>query len=148
VSAASLAVHCLELLGPPTGPVAVVASRTPRLAAALAARVTPSRDGDRPAAAIVAFLGAVAAPTERQRVLHALRTRLPAGAPLVLIDHNQPRALARRVLGWLVLAAAGLGPARARYPGARELRALGFTIDRLRLACGERVQLVLARRAA
>ncbi len=148
MSAARLAADCLALLGRPTGPIAVVASRTPRLAAALAARVTPPRDGERPAAAIVTFLGTAGAPAERQQILHALRTRLPADAPLVLIDHNQPRALARRVLGWLVLAAAGLGPARARYPGARELRALGFTIDRLRLACGERVQLVLARRAA
>jgi hypothetical protein len=40
----------------------------------------------------------------------------------------------------------GLRPSRARYPAARELAALGFAVERLRLACGERVQLVVARR--
>jgi hypothetical protein len=34
----------------------------------------------------------------------------------------------------------------ARCPAARELAALGFAIERLRLAAGERVQLVAARR--
>jgi len=64
----------------------------------------------------------------------------------VLVDHNQPRVLWRRGLGILALAAARCAPSRARYPAARELAALGFAVERLRLACGERVQLVLFRR--
>jgi len=69
-----------------------------------------------------------------------------ASAPVVLLDHGQPRALWRRVVGAAVLALRGLGPARARYPAARELAALGFAVERMCLACGERVQIVLARR--
>jgi len=76
----------------------------------------------------------------------ALAARLASGAPVVVVDHNQPRTLARRAIGVLALAARGLSPKRARYPVAREVNAHGFTIERLRLADGERVQLVLARR--
>jgi hypothetical protein len=64
----------------------------------------------------------------------------------VLVDHNQPRRLWRRLIGIATLAASGFAPARARYPAARELAVLGFLIERLRLACGERVQIVAARR--
>jgi len=143
VSTARLAAQCLALLGPPAGAVAVVAPRAPRLAAALAAR-TPGPDVA-PTAAIVAFLGAVADPVERQALLARLHAQLAPGTPLVLVDHNQPRRWWRRVLALPALAAAGLAPARARYPAARELLALGFKVERLRLACGERVQLVVAR---
>ena len=143
---ARLAAHVLALLGPVAGPVAVVAPRAGRLAAALAAATALESDGARPAAAIVSFLGAPAHPADRQAALRALARRLPAGAPLVLVDHNQPRVLWRRGLGILALAAARCAPSRARYPAARELAALGFAVERLRLACGERVQLVLARR--
>jgi len=136
VSGARLAAHAVRLLGPVEGPVAVAAPR--RLAAA--------RDGEVPAAAVVAFLGSPPRPAERQALLAALRNRLPAGAPLVLLDHSQPRALWRRAVGILVLAARGLAPSRARYPAARELAAIGFAVERLRLACGERVQMVVARR--
>jgi hypothetical protein len=52
----------------------------------------------------------------------------------------------RRLAAHAALAARGLGTARARCPAARELAALGFAIERLRLAAGERVQLVAARR--
>ena len=146
MSAARLAARCLAVLGPVAGPVAVVVPRAPRLRAALATRLPVARDGDGPRAAVVAFLGAPAEPAERRGVLDGLHQSLPANAPLLLVDHNQPRTLLRRTLGWLALATAGLGPSRARYPSARELAARGFTVDRLRLACGERVQLVLARR--
>ena len=143
---ARLAARALALLGPVTGPVAVVAPPAGRLAAALAAATAIASDGALPAAGIVSFLGAPAHPADRQAALRALARRLPAGAPLVLVDHNQPRVLWRRGLGIVALAAARLAPSRARYPAARELAALGFTVERLRLACGERVQLVLARR--
>jgi hypothetical protein len=68
------------------------------------------------------------------------------GGALVVVDHNQPRACWRRVVGTALLAARGIPPARARHPVAREVAAHGFAVERLRLAAGERVQLVLARR--
>jgi len=136
--------HAVQLLGPVGGPVAVAAPR--RLRAELVSRVVAAGDGDAPAAAVVAFLGSRPDVASRQAVLAALRDRLPASAPLVLVDHGQPRALWRRAVGVVLLALHGLGPARARYPAARELAVLGFAVERLCLACGERVQLVLARR--
>jgi len=144
VRPARLAAHALDLLGPVAGPVAVVSPASPALAAALAHRVPVA--GAEPTAAVLVFLGAPAHPADRQRTIRELRARLPATASLVLVDHNQPRAWWRRALALLPLATQGLGPARARYPAARELAALGFSIQRLRLACGERIQLVLARR--
>jgi hypothetical protein len=146
VSAARLAARAVALLGAPAGPVAIAAPRAARLAAALTLRVALATGSDVPEAAVVALVGTPAAPAARQALLAGLRARLPAGAPLVLIDHNQPRRAWRRALGALRLALGGLSAARARYPAARELAALGFTVDRLRFACGERVQLVLARR--
>ena len=144
MSGARLAAHAVRLLGPVAGPVAIAAP--PRLGAHLGAQLAAAGDGDVPAAAVVAFLGSRPRPAARQALLAALRNRLPPGAPLVLLDHSQPRALWRRTVGALVLAVRGLGPSRARYPAARELAALGFAVERLRLACGERVQLVVARR--
>ena len=144
--AARLAADCSALLGPLSGPILLACPGAPRLAAALAARLAVAGDGESPRAAIVAFLGLAARPAERQQVLRATQTALPPGAPLLLVDHNQPRAPWRRVVAAVRLVVAGLGPARARYPAARELAALGLAVERLRLACGERVQLVEARR--
>ena len=146
MSAARLAARCIELLGPITGPVAVVAPRAASLRAALAARLAVASGTAAPAAAVVAFLGAPARPADRQRTLRDLQVRLAGDAPLVLVDHNQPRALWRRALATLALVGTGLGAARGRYPAARELAALGFRVERLALGIGERVQLVLARR--
>jgi hypothetical protein len=144
--AGGLPARCLELLGPFDGALAVAAPRAPRMASALALRAVPS--GGAAGAAIVIFLGTRGDSRERRAVLAELGRRLSIGAPLVLVDHNQPRAWWRRALGVVRLAVAGLGPARARYPAARELAAAGFRVERLRLACGERVQLVAARRRA
>jgi hypothetical protein len=146
VNAARLAARALELLGSPEGPIAVEAPRASRLAAALAAGRPVATREDAPVAAVVVFVGVPALPSERQAILGRLCERLPAGAPLVVVDHNQPRAPWRRAVALIRLLAAGLPPARARYPAARELVAHGFTVERLRLACGERVQLVVARR--
>jgi hypothetical protein len=146
VNAASLAARALELLGPFEGPIAVEVPRASRLAVALAAgRRVATRD-EPPVAAVVVFVGVPASPSERQAALDRLHERLSTGAPVVLVDHNQPRAWWRRALALAPLLAAGHPPARARYPVARELAARGFTVDRLRLARGERVQLVVARR--
>ena len=141
----TLAARALELLGPFEGRVAVLGPHRGRLAAALGARV-PLAGADEPAAAaVLTFLGAGAAAAERHALVASLGWRLPRGAPVVLVDHNQPRTWARRLLGIVALVLRGLGPARARYPAARELAALGLEVERLRLVCGERVQLVAAR---
>ncbi len=131
MSDADLAARCRELLGSYDGALAVL---SPGAAA-------PDAAG----AAVVSFVGAVADPAARRALLEGLRHALPAGAPLVVVDHNQPRRAVARVVGWIVLLLRGLPPVRARYPTARELAALGFVVERLRLADGERVQLVVAR---
>jgi len=115
------------------------------VAAALRRGVSGADDGARPAGAVVVFLGTRARPAERQSTLRDLARTLPAGAPLLLVDHNQPRTWWRRAIAVPHRLAARVGAARARYPAARELAAIGFTVERLRLACGERVQLVVAR---
>ncbi len=135
MSAAALAARCRELLGVAGGALDVVGPGAAHVAG------SPAPGG----AVVVSFLGAHADPVARQSLLEGLRRRLPADTPLVLVDHNQPRGLARRALGAVLLRVRGLGPARARYPAARELAALGFRVEHLRLACGERVQLVAAR---
>jgi len=146
VNSTRLAAHCLALLDTTSGPIAVACPRAPRLRAALAASARLAGDREFAVAGVVAFLGASARPHERQAVLRDVARRLGRGAQLMLIDHNQPRSPWRRALSLLALAAAGLSPARARYPAARELAVLGFLVERLRLACGERVQLISARR--
>lgn len=146
MTGASLAARCLALLGPVDGPVVVCGPSAGGLAAALARQVDTA--GESPAAAVVAFVGTAASAGDRQALLAALRRRLAPQAPVVLVDHNQPRRLLPRLLGAALLLARGLPPARARYPAARELQALGFAVERLRLADGERLQLVLARRTA
>jgi hypothetical protein len=117
-----------------------------RVRAALAARLRLADDGAPATAALCVFLDEPVDSDTRRSRLDALATRVPPGAPLVAVDHNQPRVWWRRLLGALVLLARGQPPARARHPVARELQARGFTVERLRLASGERVQLVLARK--
>jgi hypothetical protein len=143
VSPAGLAAHCLALLGPTAGPVVVAGPRAARVAAALARTVTVAAEG---AAAVVVFLAAPADAGLRRAVLDDLRRRLPPGAPVVLVDHNQPRAWWRRTVAIAAALVAGRVPTRARYPAARELAAAGFAVERLRLAPGERLQFVVARR--
>ncbi len=117
-----------------------------RLTAALPAGIRLAGAAEPAAAAIVTFLGSRTGSIDRQALLAGLRARLAPGAPLVVLDHNQPRAWWRRALGGAALACCGLAPSRARYPAARELAALGFGIDSLRFACAESVQLIAARR--
>lgn len=144
---ARLAAQALALVPPDARPIAVVSPGLPALCAALAASAAVAGDGDAPRAAVVAFLGAPARPAERQSVLRALERWLPTGAPLVVVDHNQPRTWWRRAIGVLRLACRGLGAGRARYPAAREVAALGFHVERLCLTAGEGIQLVVARRS-
>lgn len=127
------------------GAVEVIAPGPTRLGRALRARCAKGPPGDALAAAVIAFLGQAADPAGRQAALVRTRDRLGASGTLIVIDHSQPRSPLLRVLGTLALAGWGLPPARARYPVAREVAALGFTIERLHLVTGERVQIVVAR---
>jgi len=147
VTAARLAARCVELLDGVGGPIAV--SAPPSVAAAVAARVPIAQDGAVDgvvAGAVYVLLGTRIDEPARAAAWDALAARLASGAPVVVVDHNQPRTLARRALGVLALAARGLPPERARYPVAREVNGHGFTIERLSLEDGERVQILLARR--
>src|SRR5262249_52340379 len=91
----------------------------------------PARRGDPPPPPPCRlFRGAPAPPADRQAVLAGLGRRLAAGAPVVLLDDNQPRVWLRGLAAHAALAARGLGTARARCPAARELAALGFAIER------------------
>ena len=144
MTAARLAARCVELLGAVEGPIAVVAP--PRVVDAVAARVLVANGNGAAAGAVCVLLGTRIDSAARAARWDALAARLAPGAPLVVVDHNQPRGPWRRLGGVLALAVRGQGPARARHPVAREVRDHGFTIERLRLHAGERVQLVLARR--
>lgn len=145
----ALAARCLALLGPFDGPLAILGPRAARVTTALPADVPVAVTADEtPGAALVTFLGANDGPAARQALLAGLRRRLEPGAPLLVVDHNQPRSWWRRAVGVIGLVARGLPPSRARYPTARELAVLGLEVERLRLGCGERVQLVAARTAA
>lgn len=137
----------LALLGPVGGPV-VVAEPGGWWAARLRVAGLRVAELGEPvaAAALVSFHGARTPAELRRRTLDAVRARLSPDAPLVLVDHNQPRQWWRRPLAALVLVARGLPPSRGRYPAARELDAAGFRVERLELAAGERVQVVRARR--
>ena len=144
MTAALLAAGCLDLLGRVEGPIAVTAPAP--LGEALRNRVPIANDGEAVRGAICVFLREPADADRRTSRLSELAARLPAGAPLVVVDYNQPRTWWRRVRGALALASTGHLPARARHLVAREVHAHGFTIERLRLADNERIQLILARR--
>lgn len=131
--------RALELLAS-AGPIVVA---PPSLAHAASAHAPLAPDGVVACGALCSFVGERVDARGRRARLDALARRLPPGAPLVVIDHNQPRQWWGRALGGSLLILRGLGPARARHPTARELRAHGFVVSCLRLACGERVQLVL-----
>jgi len=140
-----LAERCRALLGAVPGPVLVVGPESRAWSEALHG-VGLAVGADGAAAGVVVLLGERGDAPARARMLAAVAERLSPGAPVVLVDHNQPRAPWRRPAAWLALLARGLPPSRARYPAARELGGGGFTVDSLRLAARERVQLVRAHR--
>jgi hypothetical protein len=113
-----------------------------------AAGRTVAGSADAPAAALVDFTGERGDGAARRRQLGAVHARLRPGAPVLLLDHNQPRQWWRRPVAAVLLVARGLRPGRGRHPAARELDAAGFCVQQLRLTAGERLQLVLARRDA
>ena len=140
MTAARLAARCVDLLGAIAGPLAIVASPTVRAAISVCHPV--AEDGV--AAGICVLTGEPVA--RRGVVLDAMAARLPEGAPLVVVDYNQPRTWWRRVIGAVTLALHGHSPARAREPVARDVQTHGFTVERLCLEDGERLQLIVARR--
>lgn len=146
MTAARLAARCVELLGTVDGAVAISAAGP--MQTALATRVRAAAPGDPAVAACCVLVGERIDDEARRVRLAALAARLCDGAPLVVVDHNQPRAWWRRVFGALVLLAHGHAPERARHPVARAVQAAGFVVERIRFADGERVQLVVARRRA
>jgi hypothetical protein len=96
--------------------------------------------------------GAIDGGSSRRRALLAEIARVTAaGATVIAVDHNRPRRLAAALVALVAPPRPRGTPAaawrRLAYPTAREMRAAGFTIERLRFAAGERVQLVVARRA-
>jgi SAM-dependent methyltransferase len=126
-----------------TGRVTRLAARAPL--------VLPMADGS-VGALTLWLLGERGAAEVRAALLGELARVCAPGGVLVAVDHNRPR---RR---WAALRAvvaaprpAGGTPAarwrRLAYPTAREIRAAGFVIERLRLAAGERVQVVWGRRS-
>ena len=140
MTAARLAARCVDLLGTVEGSLAVTAP--PAVRTVIGAHRPLAEDGA--AAGLCVLTSAPAA--QRGRELDAMAARLPEGAPLVVVDYNQPRAWWRRIIGVAALAARGYPPARAREPVARDVQGHGFTVERLHLANGERLQLIIARR--
>jgi len=125
-----------------TGRVTRLAARAPL--------VLPMADGS-VGALTLWLLGERGAAEVRAALLGELARVCAPGGVLVAVDHNRPRQR------WAALRAvvaaprpAGATPAsrwrRLAYQTAREIRAAGFVIERLRLAAGERVQVVWGRR--
>jgi hypothetical protein len=139
VTTAGLAARCLAELGPVGGAIEI--EGTGRVARALARSVETAGP---PRAAVCVFVGDAASIDERRERLRRLGERLPAGAPLLAVDHNQPRAWWRRCIGHAVLAARGFAPSRGRRSVALDIHDVGFRVERLRLVAGERIQLVVA----
>ncbi len=102
---------------------------------------------------VLSFLGDASDARRRAAIITEVARVATPGASIVVVDHNRPRhpaaaivALVRspRPAGWQPIAAWQ----RLAYPSARELRAAGFAVDRLRLAADERLQVISARRRA
>ena len=149
MTAGGIRVEVLALLEDAAGPVLVVGRDAGRWQAVLcAAGRMVAGPTDAATAALVTFTGERGDPDARRRRLAHVRERLGPGAPLLVIDHNQPRQWWWRPIAAVQLAARGMAPGRGRYPSAREVDAAGFRVQRLRLAAGERLQLVLALREA
>ena len=97
---------------------------------------------------VLSFLGDASAGRRRAAVLADVARVTTRSATIVVVDHNRPR----RLLDALVAVVRQPRPPLVRawhrlaYPTARELRAAGFVVDRLRLAMGERIQVVVAHR--
>lgn len=101
---------------------------------------------------VVSAVGHAAPAADRTRVLAALAARLPPDGFVIVVDHNRPR---RRSEALRALVGAPWAPGwspvarwrRLAHPTARAVQAAGLRVECLRLVAGERVQVVVARRA-
>ncbi len=100
----------------------------------------------------VSLVGHAPAAGERSVVLARLHSQTAAETLLIVADHNRPRRRSRafgallgapQVPGWSLAARWR----RLAEPAAREVQTAGFRVLHLALLAGERVQLVIARRA-
>ena len=147
MTAGDLRAYAVSLLGRARGSALVLGRDASAWQPALAAAGWSAPvDGSPVAAVVVTFVGEPAHAAARLERLAAAGARLAMGAPLLLVDHNQPRQWWRRVLAWIALGLRGLPPGRGRVLVARQLDGAGFRVECLRLAAGERLQLVVARR--
>ena len=104
------------------------------------------------ATVLVSFVGSALPAAERRRLLGDARRVLAPEGRLLVVDHNRPR---RRLAALAALVASPAPPGgspgarwrRLAYTTAREVQDSGVVIEALRLAAGERVQLVIARAA-
>jgi SAM-dependent methyltransferase len=101
----------------------------------------------------LSFLGDDSTAARRRAALRELRRALAPGGLLFVVDHNRPRGRPQAFGALLRRPPVRGGSLAARwrrlaYPVAREAQASGFTVDALRLALGERVQMIVARRTA
>ena len=104
-----------------------------------------------PSPMVLNAVGRAIGTDERLRVLTALAAGFSPGERFAVVDHNRPRRLiaaVAAVLGPPAVPGRSLGARWRRLadPTARALQAAGFRVERLRLAAGERVQVVIATR--
>jgi hypothetical protein len=102
-------------------------------------------------AVTVSFVGRNPSTNARRTAVADAARALGADGTLVVVDHNRPRrrlaALAALVRApWIPGVAPSVRWHRQAHWTARELQDAGFRVDRLRLAAGERVQVVFAHR--
>jgi len=151
VALAGRAVDC-RLVGRASVPTLTAVARS-SVDASVTARsaVTALPFADRSIAwLLVSFVGDASLPATRGALLAELWRVVAPDGTLVLVDHNRPRRLpAALVATMLPPRPPSARPAaawrRLAYPTAREAHAVGFIVDRLRLAADERVQVVWTR---
>ncbi len=102
--------------------------------------------------AALSLVGDASSAETRRRILADVLEAVRPGGVVAVVDHNRPRRTLQAAAALLRRPRVpGVTPAarwrRAARSVARELQAAGATVERLRLAAGERLQIVVARAA-